>query len=409
VWGYTTRGRRPVLYDLRNQALGLENPHAAIIGPSGAGKSVAAASIVVETMVGPLASRPDQTIFIDPKKDYEKLCRYFDGTQIRWEVGHPPHVINALQLYPERHFDQQVQDVLGLIALATTTPTAPMSPHDYAFWELALRHTYERFGIVRNQPKTWLTKDGGTLRWPKDYPTLGDLAATLAPEGELDRPTMYQLLEPWAVGSFSGIFGRHTTVDLAAERIVVCDLEALTHSDDALKRLRPMATLLISLFIWGQARTHRKRRIIVTDEVASLLARPATAEFFSQLLYLGRSYGMSIIHMSQQYLDYTGSEQGRRAMTSTATKLLLKQVGGENIDELVRDFQLTQGMRDFVLNAKVGTPGQWGSEALMKTPRGVETIEILPPPEVLELMRPAEASAATVLRQATAIAKAAAE
>jgi hypothetical protein len=92
----------------------------------------------------------------------------------------------------------------------------------------------------------------------------------------------------------------------------------------------------------------------------------------------------------------------RRA--ALATKLLLKQVGGENIAELVKDFQLTPRLRDFALGAKVGTPGRWGSEGLLVTPRGQETIEILPPPEVLELLRPPDGAA--VVRQAAAVVEA---
>ena len=80
-------------------------------------------------------------------------------------------------------------------------------------------------------------------------------------------------------------------------------------------------------------------------------------------------------------------------MTSTATKLLLKQVGGENIAELAKDFRLTARLKDFALGARVGTPGRWGSDGLMVTPRGTETIEILPPPEVLELLRPPDGPA----------------
>jgi hypothetical protein len=404
VWGYTTRGRRAVLYDPRNQALGVENPHVAILGPSGVGKSVAFAAILVDTLVGPPESRPEQVWLIDPKKDYERLCAYFGGVQVRWEVGEPRHAVNALQLYPERHLDQQLQDVLGLIALATTTPTAPMSPEDYAFWEWALRVTYERFGIRREDEASWMHTDNGTPRTPQDYPTLRDLYRTIGPEGECDRPTLAALLRPWAVGGFAGLFARPTTADLAAERLIVFDLEGLTHGDDALGRLRPMATYLIALFVFGQARASRKRRLLGTDEVATLLAQPATAHFFGNLLAMGRGYGLSVFHMSQQYLDYTQSAEGRRAMTSTATKLLLKQVGGENIAELVKDFQLTPRLRDFALGAKVGTPGRWGSEGLLVTPRGQETIEILPPPEVLELLRPPDGAA--VVRQAAAVVEA---
>jgi hypothetical protein len=320
-------------------------------------------------------------------------------------VGRPRHVVNALQLYPDRHLDQQMQDVLGLIALATTTETNPLSPEDYAFWEWALRVTYERFGIVREDEASWLATADGTPRTPTDFPTLRDLMVTISEGGECDRPSMVPLLRPWATGIYAGIFARHTTTDLSREPLVVFDLEGLTHSDDALKRLRPMATYLISLFIWGEARATRKKRILGTDEVATLLAYPATAHFFGNLLAMGRSYGLSVFHMSQQYTDYTQSKEGRRAITSTATKLLLKQVGGENINELIRDFQLTAGLRDFVLNAKVGTPGKWGSDGLMVTPRGMEAIEILPPPEVLELMRPPDRLA--VVQQAAAVARAA--
>jgi hypothetical protein len=283
--------------------------------------------------------------------------------------------------------------VLGLLALATTTPTAPMSPEDYAFWAWALARTYRRFGIVREDPTSWLTTAGGAPRRPADYPTLRDLFQTIGPDGECDRPSLAALLRDWSVGMYSGLFARHTTADLSGARLVVFDLEGLTHGDDALGRLRPMATYLISLFVWGEARAQRRRRLLGTDEVATLLAYPATARFFGNLLAMGRAYGLSVFHMSQQYLDYTQSPEGRRAITSTATKLLLKQNGGENIDRLVRDFRLTERLRDFALGARVGAPGRWGSDGLLVTPRGVETIEILPPPEVLELLRPPDGCA----------------
>ena len=397
VWGYTTRGRRPVLYDPRNQALGVENPHVAIVGPSGVGKSVAFAAILVETMVGPLESRPDQVCAGRPQEGLRapvRLLRRGAGA-----LGGRPAAARGQRpaaLPRSAHLDQQLQDVLGLLALATTTPTAPMSPEDYAFWEWALRVTYKRFGIVREDEATL------AAHRRRDAPHARGLPHPARPVRDDRRPgerhatgrRWRRCSAPWAVGVYSGLFARHTTADLAAERLVVFDLEGLTHGDDALGRLRPMATYLIALFVFGQARAPGARSAswARTRWPPCWPTPPRRASSATCWRWAGATASRCSTCPSSTSTT-PRARRGRRAMTSTATKLLLKQVGGENIAGLAKDFQLTARLKDFALGAKVGTPGRWGSDGLMVTPAGTETIEILPPPEVLELLRPPDGAA----------------
>ena len=172
---------------------------------------------------------------------------------------------------------------------------------------------------------------------------------------------MAALLRPWAVGVFAGLFARHTTADLAAERLVVFDLEGLTHGDDALGRLRPMATYLIALFVFGQARAAAQEAPPGHGRGGHAAGLPRHGALLRQPAGDGPGLRpLGVPHVASSTSTTPRAPEGRRAMTSTATKLLLKQVGGENIAALAKDFRLTARLKDFALGAKVGTPGQVG-------------------------------------------------
>lgn len=392
IWGYTQTHRVALRYDQRNRTLGVEAPHVAIVGPTGVGKSVLFTAVLVEQLIGAGPNVPDQTFLVDPKGDYRGLARYFNGLTVSWSIGWNEVTINALQLYPERHFNEHIQDVLGLLALATTTKEHPMSPEDHSFWEVVLRDAYRAYGIEGHVERTWSHKlvDGKWVeRANEDYPTLGDAYRLVSPEQQWDSPRLAGLLRPWAAkgGTFAGVFGRHTNTDLRANRLVVFDLESLTHSEDALGRLQPMATYLIALWVWGLARADRRPRILGTDEVGVLLDRPATARFLGNALALGRHYGLSIFHMNQGWRNYkSAGEAGEKILLNTPTRVLLAQPEGENLEELARDCRLTEHQRHALGRLRKGVPGQWGSEALMVTPRGNEIVEVVPPPEVFDLL-----------------------
>lgn len=388
IWGVTLPDRRPLPYDAWNRAMGVEAPHVAILAPTGTGKTVFAWTLLCELLCGG-GEPPAQAVLVDPKADYTRGVRYFGGTTLRWSVAAPDHAVNVMQIAPGQTFGEAAQTVLGFVALATSTPHFPMSPSTTGIWEAAIRAAYARVGVYPNNPQTWThSLDGGaaTPRGPDDYPTLATLYDVVAPGHEWDTPTLAQALYPWAVGTYAALFARPTSVNLADSPLVSFDLESLTHSEDAGGRLRALASYLIGAWTWALARGDQARRVLVLDEVETLLAYPETALLVGNWLALGRSYGLQVVHMSQQYTGYTQTPQGRRAISNTPTKLFLQQVGGQNIEEIARDFRLTPQQREFVLRARKGVAGQWGTEALLVTPRGTEQLEILPAPDVLNVL-----------------------
>ena len=278
----------------------MENPHVAILGPSGVGKSVAFAAILVDTMVGPPESRPDQVCAGRPQEGLRAPVRLLrrgagalGGGRSRGTRSTP------CSSTPERHLDQQLQDVLGLLALATTTPTAPMSPEDYAFWAWALRGDLR---ALRHRPRgrgdAGCTPTTGRPARPRTTPPCATCTGRIGPEAGVRpaddggaaarlgggdvlravRPPHHRRPGGRAAGGV-----RPGGADPRRRRAGAPAPDG--HLPDRPLRLGP-----------GPG-ARRKKRLLGTDEVATLLAYPATARFFGNLLAMGRCYGLSVFHM----------------------------------------------------------------------------------------------------------------
>jgi Helicase HerA, central domain len=379
LWGLALRDRRPILYDVfAPEGGGPPSPHFCIIAPTGTGKSFAFFSVLCEMLCGGGANVPDQVMLVDPKRDYEKACAHFGGERIVWGPD-PDAVVNVMDVDPAVGFDQTLLDVLGFLSLAVSSPRYPLSPEDYGVLAAALRETYAQAGVRRDNPAEWI---------PERMPTLADLHAVLRNDAAWGKSTLAARLEPFAVAPWGRLFASRTTARLD-NPFVVFDLRAITQRQD--EKLRGLATYLVAALVWratnrSKAAGRVVRRVVGLDEVETLLANPETALLVGNLLALGRSEGLCIGHMSQQWIGYTQTPQGQRALTNTHTKLLLRQEGGANLDRLAHDLSLFPEERDFLRDALSGVPGQHGSQGLLVTNRGREQIEILPAPEVMALM-----------------------
>jgi Helicase HerA, central domain len=379
LWGLATRDRRLVLYDVwAPEGGGPAAPHFCIIAPTGAGKSFAFFAVLCEMLFGGGPYTPDQVMLVDPKGDYEKACKLLAGTHLVWGTQ-PQQTVNVMDIDPAVGFDQTILDVLGFLSLAVSTPQYPLSPEEYGALAAAVKATYQKAGIDRGRAATWR---------PERMPTLADLYQVLKDEREWGNRSLANRLQPFAEPPWGALFAQKTTADLDSP-LIVFDLKAITQRQD--DRLRGLATYLVALLVWRATnRSHQEgrliRRLVGLDEVETLLANPETALLVGNLLSLGRSFGLCIGHMSQQWVGYTQTQQGQRALTNTPTKLLLRQEGGVNLDQVTRDLKLFPEQRDFLLNAAIGFPGKHGSQGLLVTNRGREHIEILPPPEVMALM-----------------------
>jgi hypothetical protein len=135
---------------------------------------------------------------------------------------------------------------------------------------------------------------------------------------------------------------------------------------------------LIGNYVWKLAKGDRKRRVLVLEEVGTLLERPESARLVAHLYTLGRAYGLSVWSTTQLISDYTATLEGTRALDNAHTSLLLRQAKGGSLPAQAR-----YGFSD---QERVWLEGAATGEGWLTTPKGGGQLRICPAPEVLELL-----------------------
>lgn len=106
------------------------------------------------------------------------------------------------------------------------------------------------------------------------------------------------------------------------------------------------------------------RKRVVADEAWMLVNKNMsgyeyTATFLETAARRIRKRNGGLLVASQNFLEFTSSEQGRAVLTNTAVRILLRQ-SSMDIDGVKEVFKLTDGESDFLLQAGLG-------EMLIKT------------------------------------------
>ena len=106
------------------------------------------------------------------------------------------------------------------------------------------------------------------------------------------------------------------------------------------------------------------RKRVIADEAWMLVNKNMagyqyTATFLETLARRIRKRNGGLLVASQNFLEFTSSEQGRAVLTNTAVRILLRQ-STMDIAEVKSVFKLTDGESSFLLQAGVG-------EMLIKT------------------------------------------
>lgn len=105
--------------------------------------------------------------------------------------------------------------------------------------------------------------------------------------------------------------------------------------------------------LWETAKRDPKPRLLILDELWSLLRDPALASLVEEIARIGRHHYLALWIATQQVLEMVGSEQGMAVLNNSAIRVYLKQHGPDG-DLLADKMHLSDGARRFLRGATRG-------------------------------------------------------
>lgn len=309
----------------------LENANSVVFGKSGGGKSyLVKLEALRSLMFG------TEIIVIDPEAEYEELSKAVGGEYISFSFNAPakinPFDLSGVYEEGENELGLKILSLHGLCKVIM----GKLSPTEEAILDRALVATYKQKGI---------TPEPATQKL--EPPLLEDLYKTLIGMEDPESKSMADRLEKFIKGSLAGIFNQPSNVDIK-NPFTVFSLKELEDE------LRPIAMYIILDYVWTRIKKEMKKRILVVDEAWYLMRYPDSATFLYSIAKRARKYFLGLTTITQDVEDFLGSDYGKAIVQNSSIQILLKQSPAA-IDEVARVFYLSQGEKNLLLSAEVGS------------------------------------------------------
>src|SRR3989338_303827 len=326
MYGINRHNNTLIIFD----RFSLENANLVIFAKSGSGKSYATKLEILRLMMLGV-----DVLIIDPENEYQNLAAAVGGSYFKISLASDHH-INPFDI-PIIPQDEDPSDVLrshivnlaGLLKIMV----GQITPEEDAILDRALSETYASHDIVPG----------------KDFsnaapPLLEDLQKVL--ENMEGGKGIAERLYKYTQGSYAGFTNQATNVDIK-NRLIVFSIRDLEDE------LRPIAMYIVLNFIWSLIRAQLKKRVLIIDEAWVLMKYEDGATFLFGLVKRCRKYFMGVTTITQDVEDFLRSPYGRPIITNSSLQLLLKQ-SPAMIDLIIKTFNLTEGEKSLLLEAKVG-------------------------------------------------------
>ena len=321
---------RVLIENARNYLVGLDpfspeldNPNAFMAGSSGGGKSVTTNYLLMH-----LLASGTRALVIDVGGSYAKLIELFGGDYFGFEASAHP----ALNLFYEPgdivladgSLDPlRLRFVLTVLESLLSEPTTPqLSNEEQGVLNAAVLDLYRR---------------------ATEAPLLRDLARHLRetpyddPDDERIARQLARRLRYWIEGPHAELLDRPSTVRLTSD-FAAFDLKGLP--DD----VRGPVVLILSAIIWNLVtRDPSEPKMVVFDEVWTLLDGRSSARLIEELYRTSRKYRCSILSISQSVDDFTGSSIAPALVNNSATSYLLRHRAGHEV--IAQQFHLNERER----------------------------------------------------------------
>ena len=353
LYGIDMRACSPVVYDPWDGTH--LNANTAVLARSGSGKSFA-------TKLGVLRSlcRGVTAYVIDPEGEYADMARAAGGRVLSPGVpgeGMNPFVIN------KGDSEEMLQRIGSLRKLIEVMVGERLSADRRASLDHALAGYYAK---------------------PRKRTGFRDFYAYLQQDEEGD-PGLARLLRPFATGSLRHLLSDEGDDLLSNEALVtVFDLRLLE------PELRPAAAMVCTETVWAAAAQDPKPRLLVVDEVWSIMQHPEGAAFMVSMAKRARKHRLGLQFITQDVQDLLSEDSsraitghsGRALLQNAAFKLLLQQDAAA-ISTVGDAFDLPQDLQRWLLSCPRGdglllTRGNRFPVRIEATPEETEVIEWRP-------------------------------
>ena len=296
LYGIDMRACSPVVYDPWDGTH--LNANTAVLARSGSGKSFSTKLGVLRGLM-----RGVTAYVIDPEGEYADMARAAGGRVLSPGVegeGMNPFVID------KGDSEELLQRIGSLRRLIEVMVGERLSAERRASLDHALAGYYAR---------------------PRDRTGFRDFYTYLQ-EDEAGDPGLARLLRPFATGSLRHLLSDEGDDLLRNEALVtVFDLRLLE------PELRPAAAMVCTETVWAAAAQDPKPRLLVVDEVWSIMQHPEGAAFMVSMAKRARKHKLGLQFITQDVQDLLSEDSsrtitghsGRALLQNAAFKLLLQQ------------------------------------------------------------------------------------
>ncbi len=296
LYGIDMRACSPVVYDPWDGTH--LNANTAVLARSGSGKSFS-------TKLGVLRGlcRGVTAYVIDPEGEYADMARAAGGRVL--SPGVPGQGMNPFVI-DKGDSEEMLQRIGSLRRLIEVMVGERLSADRRASLDHALAGYYAK---------------------PRERTGFRDFYAFLQ-EDEAGDPNLARLLRPFATGSLRHLLSDEGDDLLGSEALVtVFDLRLLE------PELRPAAAMVCTETVWAAAAQDPKPRLLVVDEVWSIMQHPEGAAFLVSVAKRARKHRLGLQFITQDIQDLLSEDSsrtitghsGRALLQNAAFKLLLQQ------------------------------------------------------------------------------------
>ncbi len=322
--GLDMRARAPIVYDPWDGTH--LNANTAVLARSGSGKSFA-------TKLGVLRGlcRGVRAYVIDPEGEYADMARAAGGRVLSPGVegqGMNPFVID------QDDTEEMLQRIGSLRRLIEVMVGERLGAERRASLDHALAGYYDE---------------------ARERTGFGDFYAYLK-ENDGGDPALARLLRPFSTGSLRHLLSDEGDDLLHDEALVtVFDLRLLE------PELRPAATMVCTETVWAAAARDPRPRLLVVDEVWSIMQHPEGAAFMVSMAKRARKHRLGLQFITQDVQDLLSEDtsrtitghSGRALLQNAAFKLLLQQDAAA-ISTVGEAFDLPQELQKWLLSCPRG-------------------------------------------------------
>ena len=372
-----TRPATPIYLDFYDRNI-MENGNIAIIGQPGSGKTFLVNLITMRQCL-----RNVRTVILDPEGEYGKIVKYLGGAEVIISSDTKTH-INPFDLEEEEgsagegvvNIKGKIADLLNFIGMLAQGVT----PQQRSITATLLQEIYTEKGFTSSPDslykESYLSEEGHLVQYEKKpMPTLSDLYNKLKEyaknNNDSDINKLADTLALFCRGNAYDLFDYQTSPELANLRdevpVVCFNLNELEESI-----LRPIGMNVALTWTWEKfaKKNPEQKKCIIADEGWMLLNKNMagvehTAKFVNTFARRIRKRNAIFVLATQNFVEFTGSEEGRAVLSSAMVHILLKQ--SSNDIEAVQDiFALSQGEKEYILSCKKG-------EGLLKIGHDIST------------------------------------